>query len=1659
MSGKRNLFFRKKKNHAGSQDSGKSSEKVRSGAQQKPMSVDEQLAVLGPLLYNGGKAKNFQLYKKLKDLQLKERFGEHGEFISTGILYKPDAPKGPVRSKDIKPRRNEGSEDEDDDEDNNENEYEDAEEDDNSSKSKPKKASSSSQETIAMSKKGKSSKKAIVITRKGRAIASGDDDDDNDSSEDEDDWSDPDDEDQGPRDGYYRGVKCYSRREYKRETAIYNERLKLYIKKCEEARGIHVKIISNLEQSISEASREKIKEKDEYERINKSKNPLAYWKLIVQIHQSIDSGDVQLDDYNTDKDYRGIRQHPNELITVYYARYLEALRTAENAEDPVEYSEKRKATHFIDSLNEKYTAFRVLQVNNSTSLVQRYASTLAEAYDRASSWMTTNSLYMTGYDFAFTTKSYEKDKKDKKIKPKKGGDSKDNKGIKGQDGKQTNSEKYRGKDGVLRSRKGAIIDCNVCGGNHFEKDCSDLKDIVEDSLKASSKKTEETFVTVDKVLSTYHEYRLDKWSLLCDTETTVSIISNDELVFNVRPASVVSEVTGYGGGTRDINLEASTARFGEVKYDPQGSFNLLKFADIADMHTVEWYQAPKGSADRHYFEVQCDDGAYYRFNALRNGMFVCQLDTDDYFDPNNPRDIALSTVMDNKRKFSARQVKQADQAVELQERLGWASASDVIKMIKNSSFLSSPNLSHADFARAINIYGPNVATTKGKTRAMPTKSHVYEYIERTILASQVIHIDVFYVSSITFLAAVADPIMYTISELLKTRTAKSLMEVILLIIRYLQKNTIVVRAIISDREGALNKLDSAISSLGIQLVLRTGRHDPLVERKIETIKGKVRSCIHSQPYRVPKFMLILMVCFITYCINLVPTRGTNGVHSPRENLTGKKLGPLDIPTIFGRYYEVTVANTDNSMEERTNSCIAMGIDRRGEPRFYKLATGGFVHRISQYTLFPTPQNVIDHMNKIADQPRQQVSANPQWEIGLGRQRRMVNEVDEDVLPQGLMPKAHYPVPEARDYSSIASQRMDLEQTGVTPVNITPTEVIHPDDIYMEPSPNIVDDIIVDDSVPVTDNDVHHVDHLETIDDSSPVLDNEIGSNPNDPLLQSPILDELNDVKASHGYNLRPRKKNMVMQIGYNKAKKLFGKEATISYAKEQYNLHQAKCISPVRWDSLNYQQKKKVLRAMTFFKEKKDSRGVFEKLKGRSVADGSKQDRSLYEDTASPTASTPAVFLNLMIAAREKRVVKVVDIPGAFLKADMIGEEVHVIFDKVGSAILCVIDPIYSSYLRDDGCLTCKVDKALYGLVESAKLWYNTLKDKLESYGYVGNPKDLCVFNKEVDGEQVTVTFHVDDLLITSVNENGIDDLINKLSIDFECELKPSTGPIISYLGMTIDFTNDKYVEVRMERCIDELISASDMHKEYSSPAGEKLFDVGDGTKLDSDKCKLFHSLVAKSLYISKRGRPDISVAVNFLTRRVLCPTTVDWKKLERVIGYLKRTRVMGLRLNSLEDLCVFGYADASFAVHSDYKSQSGVFITCGQGALYVKSTVQKLNTKSSSEAELVAVSDGAGQILWTRDFLIFQGYDLGPAIVYQDNMSTISLIKRGNPASEKTRHINIRYFFIKDRVDTGELKIEYMCTNDMVADILTKPLQGEKFNKLRDYLLGIVVC
>jgi hypothetical protein len=103
-----------------------------------------------------------------------------------------------------------------------------------------------------------------------------------------------------------------------------------------------------------------------------------------------------------------------------------------------------------------------------------------------------------------------------------------------------------------------------------------------------------------------------------------------------------------------------------------------------------------------------------------------------------------------------------------------------------------------------------------------------------------------------------------------------------------------------------------------------------------------------------------------------------------------------------------------------------------------------------------------------------------------------------------------------------------------------------------------------------------------------------------------------------------------------------------------------------------------------------------------------------------------------------------------------------------------------------------------------------------------------------------------------------------------------------------------------------------------------------------------------------------------------------------------------------------------------------------------------------------VAVSDGLSEVIWARNFLLNQGVLLGPAVVYQDNKSTMALIAKGRSTSSRTKHINIRYFFVKDRIEAGEIVIKYAPTEEMLADLLTKPLQGELFRRLRRSLLNL---
>ena len=176
------------------------------------------------------------------------------------------------------------------------------------------------------------------------------------------------------------------------------------------------------------------------------------------------------------------------------------------------------------------------------------------------------------------------------------------------------------------------------------------------------------------------------------------------------------------------------------------------------------------------------------------------------------------------------------------------------------------------------------------------------------------------------------------------------------------------------------------------------------------------------------------------------------------------------------------------------------------------------------------------------------------------------------------------------------------------------------------------------------------------------------------------------------------------------------------------------------------------------------------------------------------------------------------------------------------------------------------------------------------------------------------------------------------------------------------------------------------------------------------------------------------ATAVSFLTTRVIEPDEDDWKKLVRMIRYLNGSPDLPLTLKADSTNIVKWWVDGSYAGHPDFRSQTGGTGSLGKGSIISTSTKQKINTRSSTETELVAADDLMPHVCWTNYFLDCQGYNIDSTIMFQGNQSAILLENNGKKSSSKrTRHINIRYYFITDRIKNGELEIEYCPTKILV--------------------------
>ena len=412
-------------------------------------------------------------------------------------------------------------------------------------------------------------------------------------------------------------------------------------------------------------------------------------------------------------------------------------------------------------------------------------------------------------------------------------------------------------------------------------------------------------------------------------------------------------------------------------------------------------------------------------------------------------------------------------------------------------------------------------------------------------------------------------------------------------------------------------------------------------------------------------------------------------------------------------------------------------------------------------------------------------------------------------------------------------------------------------------------------------------------------------------------------------------------------------------------------------------------------------------MKGRGCAEGRKQRAYIAKEEATvPTVSTEAVFLTAIIDALESREVAVLDVPGAFTQAD-IDELVRVRFTgEMVNMLLHIDHDKYKDYIvteREDKVLYMELLKALYRTLRTARLFWEKLsKQLIDVWGFTPNKYDECVVNKIINGQQMTVVWHVDDLKVSHVDEKEVDKIIKLMEAEFgaEAPLSISCGKVHDYLGMNLDFRVEGEVRINMEHYIDMMLhdAPEDMNGVSSTPAAAHLFktNLEDPRLLDDKKKKIFVHLVMQGLYLSQRGRPNICTAISFLCGRLHSPDEDDYKKLTRMIRYLHGTKDLILTLWANNDGIVRWWIDESYAVHEDMKGHTGATLSLGKGGIYNGSWKQKMVPRSSTESELIGVYDVLPQVLWTKKFVEEQGWKDSTTVVYQDNTSSILLERNG---------------------------------------------------------------
>ena len=470
------------------------------------------------------------------------------------------------------------------------------------------------------------------------------------------------------------------------------------------------------------------------------------------------------------------------------------------------------------------------------------------------------------------------------------------------------------------------------------------------------------------------------------------------------------------------------------------------------------------------------------------------------------------------------------------------------------------------------------------------------------------------------------------------------------------------------------------------------------------------------------------------------------------------------------------------------------------------------------------------------------------------------------------------------------------------------------------------------------------------------------------------------------------------------------------------------------WKLVNKVKEKKILDVKWVYTRKLDDR-----YKARLVVRGFQQT-DVVDDIYAPVAKNQTLKILLSYCCKNSLKIEQMDVETAFLNG------------KVKTEVY-----VHQPKGYEDGTnRVYKLSKALYGLRESPRDWYECFDECITKVGFKRSNADLCLYKKGNENDEIYVLIYVDDLLICSKSKGKILS-IKKLLMD-RFKMK-ELGEIKEYLGVNIDYNYRKKELTLSQMKYIELLA--DKYKIQNS----KLYSTPMETNLKLEKagsCESnikYRNLIGALLYIGSSTRPDISYSVNYLSRYQNNYNETHWKYALRILKYLYLTKDLVLYYKKNVNCDIINcYVDADWAGDNiDRKSTSGYVIKLFGNVIDWKSRKQKCITKASTYAEYVALSEVVSEIKYIRELVkIFDIEIKEPIKIYEDNSGAINIANNGN-FTKNSKHIEIQYHFVHESVKEKLIDIQKIDSNENVADIFTKALSKEKFEKFRSNLN--VVC